>query len=114
MDEKRNEPMSERVEKLSDQIALQSEKIGIVADQLWKSNHDVGGVNSMVAGWSYDQLMSISGRMNSMVEVARKMEADILSMDSGIPKEILKDVPARVTRMMDKELQKRTKGVNVD
>lgn len=107
MDEKTNEPTNERVEKLSDQIALQSEKIGIVADQLWKSNHDVGGVNSMVAGWSYDQLMAIAGRMNSMVEVARKMEADILSMVSGgIPEEMLK--------MMDKELQKRTKRVSAD
>ncbi len=51
---------------ISKRIAIQSEKVASVADQLWKSNRDCGNVNSVVAGWAVERLMEVVASMNAL------------------------------------------------
>lgn len=51
---------------ISGRIAVQSDKIASVADQLWKSNRDCGSVNSVVAGWAVEQLLDVVSSLNAL------------------------------------------------
>ncbi len=51
---------------ISKRIAIQSEKVASVADQLWKNNRDCGNVNSVVAGWAVERLMEVVASMNAL------------------------------------------------
>ena len=64
---------------ISDRIAVQSDKIAAVADQLWKSNRDCGSVNSVVAGWAVEQLLDVVSSLNAL---GGCMASDVSDEDS--------------------------------
>ena len=58
---------------ISKRIAIQSEKVASVADELWKTNRECGNVNSVVAGWAIESLMEV---VASMVALAASVKAE--------------------------------------
>lgn len=59
---------------LSDRIFDQTDRLAIVADQLWKTNHETGCVNSMVAGWAKDEIMQVISQLDIIRKKVKEME----------------------------------------
>ena len=62
---------------ISKRIAIQSDKVASVADQLWKNNRDCGNVNSVVAGWAIERLMEVVSSLNAMAAAAEVYDDDL-------------------------------------
>lgn len=59
---------------LSNRIFDQTERLAIVVDQLWKTNHETGCVNSMVAGWAKDEIMQVVTQLDIIAKKVKEME----------------------------------------
>lgn len=67
---------------ISSRIFTQADRLSIVADQLWKTNHETGCVNSAVASWCEKEVVEVVTQLNT---IAKRMaeETMLVGMDIG-------------------------------
>ena len=60
---------------ISSRIFTQADRLSIVADQLWKTNHETGCVNSAVASWCEKEVVEVVTQLNT---IAKRMAEEVM------------------------------------
>ena len=67
---------------ISSRIFTQADRLSIVADQLWKTNHETGCVNSAVASWCEKEVVEVVGQL-SVIAKGLAEKTMLVGMDIG-------------------------------